>query len=217
MKLYLSSQKFGNHVEQLIALCGVNKNIAVIANGLDNKPECYRKNKVEIEIENLRSIGFIPEELDLRNYFGDLERLKNFLSTKSMVWIRGGSAFILNRAMIQSGFSIIGVEMIRNSKLVYAGYSAALIVATTNLSGTEVVDDPTVVPGEYSKDTDPYSGLGLIDFYLIPHVDSKEDWAKDIPSCLNKLRENKLEVVTLRDGEVFIVNDSDVEACGSTK
>lgn len=208
MKLYLSSQKFSNHIEQLISLCGENKSIAIIANGLDAKPDSYRRNRVEIEIEKLRSIGFQPEELDLRNYFGNSEGLRCFLSGKSMVWVRGGSAFILNRAMVQSGFSSVGVEMIRNSKLVYAGYSAALIVATTSLSGTEIVDDPTVIPNGYSKETDPFSGLGLIDFYLIPHIDSIEDWAKEIPRCAKELRDKNLEVVTLKDGEVFVVNDS---------
>jgi dipeptidase E len=109
--------------------------------------------------------------------------------------------------MIQSGFSSIGVEMIKSSKLVYAGYSAALIVATTDLSGTEIVDNPMVIPSGYSKNINPFPGLGLIDFYLIPHIDSKEDWAKDIPLCVKKLQEKNLEVMTLKDGEVFMVNN----------
>jgi dipeptidase E len=62
----------------------------------------------------------IPEELDLRKYFNNPEGLQKFLSKKSMVWVRGGSAFILNRAMIESGFSSVGVEMIKRSKIVYA-------------------------------------------------------------------------------------------------
>ncbi len=209
MKLYLSSQKFGNYVEQLILLCGENKNVVVIANGLDDKPDGYRKNRIEVEVENLKSIGFIPEELDLRNYFNNSEGLRVFLSKKSMVWVRGGSSFILNRAMIQSGFSRVGVEMIKRSRLVYAGYSAALIVASTNLLGAELVDDATVIPSGYSKNINPFLGLGLINFYLIPHIDSKEDWAKNVPLHVKKLQEKNLEVMTLKEGEVFIVNDSD--------
>ena len=207
MKLYLSSQKLGDHVTQLIQLCGENKNIAVIANGLDDKSDGYRKERVRIEIENLKSIGLIPEELDLRSYFNNSEGLQNFLSKKSMVWVRWGSAFILNRAMIQSGFSSIGIEMIKSSKLVYAGYSAALIVATTDLSGTEMVDDPMLIRDGYSKNINPFSGLGLIDFYLIPHIDSKEVWAKNIPLCVKKLQKKKLKVITLKDGESFVIND----------
>lgn len=207
MKLYLSSQKFGSNIEKLVSLCGENKNVAIIANGLDDKPDDYRKDRVQIEIENLRLLGFTAEELDLRNFFLNPNALKNYLDGKSMVWIRGGSAFILNRAMIESGFNTVGVEMIKDSKLVYAGYSAALIVATTSLSGTEIVDDATVIPSGYSKVTNPFIGLGLIDFYLIPHIDSKEEWARKIPLCIKKLRERGATIVTLKDGEVFVKDD----------
>ncbi|MDR2416521.1 MAG: peptidase E [Candidatus Peribacteria bacterium] len=147
----------------------------------------------------------IAEELDLRKYFNNPKGLQEFLSKKSMVWIRGGNSFILSRAMIESGFSSVGVDMIKSSQIVYAGYSAALIVATTDLSGTEIVDDPTAIPNGYSKDTNPFIGLGLIDFYLIPHIDSKEEWAKNVPLHVKKLQEEKLEVMTLKDGEVFVV------------
>lgn len=207
MKLYLSSQKFGSNIEKLVSLCGENKNVAVIANGLDDKPDDYRKGRVHAEIETLRLLGFTAEELDLRDFFLNPNALKNYLNGKSMVWIRGGSAFILNRAMIESGFSTVGVEMVKNSKLVYAGYSSALIVATTNLSGTEMVDDATIIPSGYSKVTNPFIGLGLIDFYLIPHIDSREEWARKIPLCVKTLREGGATIVTLKDGEVFIKND----------
>ncbi len=207
MKLYLSSQKLGNDTEKLVSLCGENKNVAVIANGLDNKPDDHRKDRVQTEIENLRLLGFTAEELDLRDFFLNPNGLRNYLEGKSMVWIRGGSAFILNRAMIESGFNTVGVEMIKESKLVYAGYSAALIAATTNLSGTEIVDDATVIPSGYSKATNPFIGLGLIDFYLIPHIDSKEEWAQKIPLCVKTLREGGATIVTLKDGEVFIKDD----------
>ena len=207
MKLYLSSQKFGSNIKKLVSLCGENKNVAIIANGLDDKPDDHRKDRVQIEIENLRLLGFTAEELDLRDFFLNPNALKNYLDGKSMVWVRGGSAFILNRAMIESGFNTVGVEMIKDSKLVYAGYSAALIVATTSLSGTEMVDDATVIPSGYSKVTNPFIGLGLIDFYLIPHIDSKEEWARKIPLCIKKLREGGATIVTLKDGEVFIKDD----------
>ncbi len=207
MKLYLPSQKFGNNTMKLISLCWQNKNVAVIANALDNMPKNHRQWRVQMEFENLKLLWFIPEELDLRKYFNNPKGLQIFLSKKSMVWVRGGSAFILNRAMIQSGFNTIGVEMIKNSEIVYAWYSAALIVATKSLIGTEIVDDPKIIPDGYSKNTNPFLWLGLIDFYLIPHIDSKEDWAKNIPLCVKKLQEKKENIVTLKDEESFIIND----------
>ena len=207
MKLYLSSQKLGNSIPQLIKLCGENKDVAIIANGLDNMSDEHRKWRVQMEIESMMSIWLNATELDLRKYFNNHKGLQEFLSKKSMVWVRWGSAFILNRAMIESGFNKVGVEMIRQSKIVYAWYSAALIVATTNLSGTELVDNPMIIPNGYSKNINPFFGLGLFDFYLIPHIDSREEWAKNIPLCVKKLQEKNSKVVTLKDWEVFIVNE----------
>jgi hypothetical protein len=43
MKLYLSAQKLGNNIPQLLALCGENKHVAVIANGLDNTSDDHRQ------------------------------------------------------------------------------------------------------------------------------------------------------------------------------
>ena len=76
MKLYLSSQKLGNNIPQLLSLCGQNKNVAVIANGLDNMSDSHRKWRVQLEIESLKSIWLTPEELDLRKYFNNPEDLQ---------------------------------------------------------------------------------------------------------------------------------------------
>jgi len=64
MKLYLSSQKLGNYTEKLLELIGNNKKVAIIANALDDKPDDYRKDRVNKEVEMLKSIGLEPEELD---------------------------------------------------------------------------------------------------------------------------------------------------------
>jgi hypothetical protein len=62
-----------------------------------------------------------------------------------------------------------------------------------------MVDDPMIIPPGYAKHINPFCGLGLIDFYLIPHIDSKEDWAKNIPLCVKKLQKKKLKVITLKE------------------
>lgn len=64
-----------------------------------------------------------------------------------------------------------------------------------------------IIPSGYSKNINPFLGLDLINFYLIPHIDSKEVWAKNIPLCVKKLQKKKLKVITLKDGESFVIND----------
>lgn len=107
MRLYLSSFKFGNHIDKLRGLVGPGKEAVVILNARDYKEPDNRNQYLKWEIETLDSIGFNAEELDLRNYFGKEKDLENLLNKKQLVWIDGGNTFLLRRAMKQSGFDNI--------------------------------------------------------------------------------------------------------------
>ena len=206
MKLYLSSQKLGNHTEQLLKMCGDNKDVAVVVNALDDRPLAHRMDRAHQEIVSLQNIGLNPVELDLRDYFGHASELGDFLSTKSLVWIRGGSTFILRRAMIESGFDEVVVPMILDDQLIYGGYSAALLAAGPSLYGTELVDDASSLPVGYSSFPNPTAGLELVDFFLIPHEGADTAWAKNIINHVNLLRSENYHVITLTDGSVYIKN-----------
>ena len=68
----------------------------------------------------MRSLGFDAEELDLRTYFHGGGDLRGRLETYALVWVVGGNAFVLARAMTAAGFAAAARETLR----VYAGYSA---------------------------------------------------------------------------------------------
>lgn len=206
MRLYLSSQHLGNPCDMLYELVGENKQVAVIANAIDDKPKDFRKDRVQREIIMLGQIGLSAEDLDLRNYFGDPSELDYYIRTKSLVWVRGGNTFILRRAMLESGFDEVVLPKIFNNQVVYGGYSAALIVASKDLSGAEIVDEPNTIPAGYPDVAAPFSGLGLIDFHLIPHSGSREPWADKVPDHVNYLINDNRHVETLRDGEVYIID-----------
>ena len=206
MKLYLSSQKLGNYTEKILELVGNNKNIVVIANALDDKEEEYRQGRLKKEFDMLRNIGLNPVELDLRKYFGKEEELMVLLKSKSLVWIRGGNTFILSRAVTASGFNKVIIPLIKNNEIVYAGYSAAILLANKDLLGTELVDDPNIIPLEYPKSKGTYKSLNILDFYLIPHYNSSEEWAVNVKEHVKYLKSKNEKVVTLNDGEVYYCN-----------
>ncbi len=66
MRLYLSSFRLGNYPEELVALTGRGKRVAVILNALDNRQEARDRYRVT-QVEALNALGFQAEELDLRN------------------------------------------------------------------------------------------------------------------------------------------------------
>lgn len=206
MKLYLSSQKLGNYPEKLLELVDNNRNVVVIANALDDKEEEYRNGRLKKEFDMLNSIGLIPTELDLRDYFEKTDKLHEFLKSKSLVWIRGGNTFILSRAVKASGFDKVIKSMLENNEIVYGGYSAALLLANKDLLGTELVDDPNKIPLNYPSSNENYESLKILDFYLIPHFSSSEEWAINVKKHVKFLESKNKKVITLCDGEVYYCN-----------
>jgi dipeptidase E len=136
-------------------------------NALDNRPEvraCFLKEQTE----KLIGLGFNVVELDLRSYFGQSDRVKSFLRGIDLVWVNGGNAFILRRAMKQSGFDTIVKGAVAGDEIVYAGFSAAAVIAFESLRGLEFTDDPNDVPSNYDPEI-IWDGLGFLPYALAVH------------------------------------------------
>lgn len=206
MKLYLSSYKFGNHPEKLTELAGSNKKVAVIMNAVDFGDKERQHNGLLTQIEKLKELGFDAEGLDLRNYFGKKDELKEYLKGIGMVWIHGGNAFILKRAFEQSGFDVLIKEFVMNDQIIYAGFSAAVCVAAPTLHGTELVDDPNIVPEGYSSNFS-WDGLGFISYSVAVHYQSNHPESGLIEKEVEYFKEKSMPYKTLQDGEVIVIKD----------
>ena len=204
MKLYLSSFVIGNDPQQLVSLVGEGKKAVVILNALDHKEEA-RVHFLSSQTQALTELGFVVEELDLRNYFGKQEELKKILSTKDMVWINGGNTFILRRAMRQSGFDWVITDLIKKESIVYGGFSAAVCILAPTLKGLEITDDPNIVPEGYDKEI-IWDGLGIIDYSVAVHYDSDHSESHLTDKEITFYEANNMPYKKLRDGEVIIVN-----------
>jgi dipeptidase E len=206
MRLYLSSYKLGNKPKELVRLVGSNsKHVAVIVNASDDTDMAYRTDSLNRQIDDLKNLGFMPEEIDLRKYFNKSEKLKEVLSNFGLVWVKGGNVFILQRAFEQSGFREIIKELLQKDKIVYAGYSAGICVIAPTLKGAELVDDPNIVPEGYKKDF-RWEGLSLINYNVAMHYKSDHPESQAIDKEIAYLEKSGLSYKTLRDGEVIVVN-----------
>lgn len=213
MKLYLSSYQFGNSSESLASLALPNKRIAVILNAADvygdaRRPETLKKNEAE-----LIKLGFLPEDLDLRTYFGSPNELVKKLADFGAVWVIGGNAFVLRKAMAYSGFDREVKRRIIKGDLVYAGFSAGAVAVGPSLRGLEAVDDPTIVPEGYGNET-LFDGLGLVNYAIAPHYKSDHPESKDIEKVVTYFRTNRIPHIGLRDGQAIVVNGPVVEIVG---
>lgn len=206
MRLYLSSYGLGNYSKELIKLIGANKNIVIIGNAGDhygNKKE--RRESIKRQTDSLSSIGLIPQEIDLRKYFGKEKELENKLKKFGAVWIKGGNTFVLRKAMSLSGFDKIIKRILKKDEIVYAGYSAGWCVLSKSLKGLEIVDNPKDNAEGYPKKI-IWSGLGIIDYTACPHYKSDHPESADVDKEVKYYKDNKIPYKTLRDGEVIVVN-----------
>jgi dipeptidase E len=159
MRLYLSSFDLGDRPEELVALTASARRAAIIVNALDSRPD-RRAVWLKEQTDKLVALGFSVFELDLRGYFGASDELKRVLSRTDLVWINGGNVFVLRRAMKQSGFDTLIKSALTRDEIVYAGISAAAVIAFDNLKGLELTDDPEDVPHGYDADI-VWEGLGF--------------------------------------------------------
>lgn len=168
MRLFLSSYRFGAHVDRFVDLVGGPGPIAVIANAADAWPVRARESAVVSDVVPLRRLGFAASEVDLRDYVGRPDRLAEALSAFRAVWVRGGNTFVLRAQLARCGGDEVLPRLLRTGVLAYAGYSAGACVMSSSLVGVDSADDPDEV--EPTCGIEPrWDGLGLIDFAIVPH------------------------------------------------
>jgi dipeptidase E len=213
MRLYLSSFDLGDRPEELVALAGSARRAAIIVNALDHRPE-GRAVWLKEQTDKLAGLGFSVVELDLRSYFGAPDRLKRFLSDIGLVWINGGNAFILRRAMKQSGFDELIKSAVARDEIVYAGFSAAAVIAFDSLKGLELTDDPEDVPSGYDANI-VWEGLGFVRFALAVHFKSDHPESASVDREIAFYEAAGIPYRTLRDGEALIIHDRREKIVGS--
>jgi dipeptidase E len=213
MKLYLSSYGLGNEPEKLLELLGDGRRAAVIANALDYQDQDARATRLARELEALEKLGLEASELDLREFFAKPRDLASALAGYDLVWLRGGNAFMLRKAMQRSGFDETIMPFLQNRQLVYGGYSAGSVVAGPTLEGVELVDDVQAEASGYEGDP-IWRGLGLIDYTTIPHYQSDHPESEHVDRTVAYYQGHNLPYKTLRDGQAIVIDGASETLAG---
>lgn len=202
----------GDHPEWLVGLLRGPARAAVIANSCDAYPRGQaaavqrRAAAVQLEVDALEELGIASDELDLRDYFGQKERLGVELERHQLVWVRGGNTFVLRHAMAESGADALLTDLLARDALVYAGYSAGVCVLAPSLRGLELIDDPGAVQATYGGPA-RWDGLGLLPYAVVPHYRSP---GHPETEAAERLAENYeaagLPHRELRDGQAIVID-----------
>ena len=209
MKFYLSSYKLGSteNVEKFKDMIrDTNKNVAYIANAMDFATDLERrKNSQKADIDDLTSIGLIPTEINLVDFFGKKHELENELAKFDIIRVRWWNTFVLRQAMKLSGFDEILKNYFKNNKnVIYAGYSAWICILWPTLECLKIVDDPNQKPyGEYET---IWEWLWILDYSIAPHYRSDHFESEDIEKEVQNMIDQKMLFKVLRDGEVIVID-----------
>jgi dipeptidase E len=219
LRLYLSSQGLGSNPERNRPADANSNKALIVVNALDAYAHS-RTSALQYEIHTLRALGYVCQELDLRDYFhpendhqskdnAEDAQLTALLTRVNLIWVIGGNTFVLAKAMTQAGFKAALLQANedriaqRLPALMYAGYSAGAVVAGIDLQGIQLMDDPAVNPAGYDPTTEALT-LGLIDDRIIPHYQSDNPESEQADRAVDFLEQRKLKYRTLSDGEVWL-------------
>ena len=203
MRLYLSSFRIGNRPDALLQLLAGRTRTALILNAADYQDAADRAASLQREREQLLGVGLTPVEIDLRDYFGRADALRQALTDFDLLYVRGGNVFILRRAFRQSGADVIVPELLARDAVVYGGYSAGVCLLGPTLDGLALVDDPELVPAGYTPAA-PSDGLGILPFAVAPHYRSEHPETAAIERLVAYYLAHHIPFVALRDGEALV-------------
>ena len=205
MKFYLSAQRMGREVGRLKRMLPKNRKTAYIPNAMDFLRDSEeRRRRDQRNIRKLEALGLDVEVLDLREYFGKARLLERRLAGFGVIWVRGGSVFVLRQAMRLSGFDRIFSRLVKKGDILYGGYSAGVCILAPSLHGIDLMDDVKLRPyGRRSKLI--WEGLGVLDYQVVPHYRSDHPETKKAEKAVQYYIDNKVLFKALRNGEVIII------------
>ena len=114
--------------------------------------------------EAFENLGLNIEVLDVSSAPKDL--IERTLQRCDLIYISGGNTFYLLQELEKSGAKTIILEQVKGGKP-YIGESAGSVIMAPNISYVKDVDDEKAAPQLKS-----FEGLGLVDFYPLPHYKS---------------------------------------------
>lgn len=208
MKLFLTSDNFGDFADELRQLVGDNRKALVVANARDYLPDAERRAKVTEKLSFFESEGFRAQELDLRPYFvKDPAELAEFVGeyNPGLIFCTGGDMFMLATALSISGLDDIIHRRLDEDVMVYAGASAGACVAADDV---EVYERDELrleeIPDYYGIEA-VTAGLGLIPEYIIPHTDVPE-FRQQANAYRRQLKKIHADIIELKNSDAYIVN-----------
>ena len=156
---------------------------------------------VEEETSTLESLGMTVDVLEVSS--ASYDSIVNSLTKNDIIFVGGGNTFFLLQELRRSGADQILIREVEKGKL-YIGESAGSIITCPDIGYCADMDSPEKAPNL----TD-YTGLDLVDFYIVPHI-GNEEMGEAAEKAVEKYG-SELELKAITDEQVILVEDGRVE------
>lgn len=159
---------------------------------------------VKIGRWKLKRMGLIVDELEIST--ASFDTIKNKLEKNDFIYVTGGNTFFLLQELKRTGADQVLVQEINKGKL-YIGESAGAIVVAPDIRYSAEMDHIEKAP-----ELKDYSGLNVVDFYVVPHYKNWE-MGKAAEQIINHY-EKSLNLKVISDKQAVYVKGSEVEVLG---
>lgn len=159
------------------------------------------------ELNVFKNLGFALKEVNLEDKTE--KELREACKEIDAFFLTGGNTYYLLYHVRKSGFDTIITELV-NQGVVYIGSSAGAVLAGRSIDVARRFDDPSVVP------LTDHTGLGLVDFVIIPHVDDKRTTGK-LEETLQEWKDKPYRLIGLTDSQALICSDNFIEVVDVAK
>nr|WP_300307299.1 Type 1 glutamine amidotransferase-like domain-containing protein [uncultured Anaerostipes sp.] len=155
---------------------------------------------VEEETETLSRLGLKVDVLEIST--ASHQKMKESLINNDLIFVGGGNTFFLLQELRRTGADQILTDQVNNGKL-YIGESAGAIVACPDIGYSAEIDSVEKAP-----DLKDYTGLNLVDFYLVPHIDN-EGMGPGAKRIIEKYSD-QMKMKVLRDDQAIWIEGSEI-------
>lgn len=152
----------------------------------------------------LRKMGLTVDELEIST--SSYETIKYKLEKNDYIYVTGGNTFFLLQELKRTGADTLLINEINKGKL-YIGESAGAIVVAPDIEYSSEMDNKDKAPN--LKD---YSGLNLIDFYVVPHYENFE-FNKSVKKIISNYSEI-LDLKIINDKQAILIENDNIRILG---
>ena len=156
------------------------------------------KKYIHLTQKAFEDFGYEVENFDVSIVSEEIAKEK--LSQAKIVFISGGNTFYLLQELKRKNLTSYLKERIENG-LLYIGESAGSVIAAPNIEYASIVDDKTL-----ATELDDYTGLDLVDFYIVPHFE-EEPFVESSRNTV-ELYKDKLDLKLINNKEAILVENN---------